>query len=137
MKFCPKCEKNKKDECFASRGGGKLTSYCRICQSDYSKTHYRNNKDKHNKQRYQRTKITRKEHSEKIRDIKDNVPCTDCGVPYPHYVLEFDHLSNKVANVSDMAGKFGWDKIQEEINKCEIVCSNCHKERTYNRRNGV
>jgi hypothetical protein len=26
-----------------------------------------------------------------------------------------------------------WDIIQEEINKCEVVCANCHKRRSAKR----
>lgn len=134
MKFCPKCKEDKEETHFSSRGGGKLTSYCKTCQRTYSNNHYIENKDKHNKKRYQRTKVVRKEHAAKIKALKDNQSCTDCGVPYPHYVLEFDHLSDKVANISEMAGKCSWIKIQKEIDKCELVCSNCHRERTHKRK---
>lgn len=52
-------------------------------------------------------------------------------------MLDFDHLDDKVANVVDMPGKFGWDKIQKEIDKCDLICSNCHRRRTYERKRSV
>jgi len=50
-------------------------------------------------------------------------------------VLEFDHVNGKkINNVSTMVS-CGWslDSIKNEINKCEIVCANCHRIRTFSR----
>lgn len=40
---------------------------------------------------------------------------------------------NKIANVSELLYTKSWDTVLKEIAKCELVCSNCHKERTYQR----
>lgn len=70
-----------------------------------------------------------------IAAIKEAAPCADCGVSYPSYVMEFDHTgTDKFLNVSDMVG-YGWKRIADEIAKCDLVCSNCHKVRTHIRRN--
>ena len=60
--------------------------------------------------------------------------CVDCGNSDIR-VLEFDHISNdKFKNVSALrTGSL--EKIKEEIAKCEVVCANCHKIRTYGRMN--
>ena len=70
-----------------------------------------------------------------IAGVKDNRHCIDCGIAYRYWVMDFDHLINKSFNIgqfrshtSDIA------KIKEEMEKCEIVCSNCHRDRTYRRR---
>lgn len=58
-------------------------------------------------------------------------PCLDCGETNP-VVLEFDHVKgNKVAAVAVLS-KDCWslEKIQEEINKCEVRCANCHRKKT-------
>lgn len=63
-------------------------------------------------------------------------PCYDCGVQYPHYVMDFDHIGEKVKldSIARLARNgFSEKKILEEIEKCELVCSNCHRARTYNR----
>jgi mono/diheme cytochrome c family protein len=57
-------------------------------------------------------------------------PCVDCGEP-DIVVLEFDHLRDKVANISQMVGSgVRWERIAAEIEKCEVVCANCHRRRT-------
>lgn len=62
-------------------------------------------------------------------------PCTDCGIKYPHYVMDLDHVrGTKVMAVSSFLGRrLGETKLLAEIAKCEVVCSNCHRERTYAR----
>lgn len=69
-----------------------------------------------------------------IRALKDN-PCTDCGLKYPYYVMEFDHTSDdKIINVGQIASR-GWSiaRLEAEIAKCDLVCANCHRERTHKR----
>jgi hypothetical protein len=59
-------------------------------------------------------------------------PCVDCGETDP-IVLEFDHLADKEFSIS--AGLRGrrWADVIREIDKCEVVCANCHRRRTARR----
>lgn len=62
-------------------------------------------------------------------------PCTDCGKSYPPYIMDFDHVKEgKFKAVSRMVGRNSLADVLAEIDKCELVCSNCHRERTYQRR---
>jgi hypothetical protein len=68
-----------------------------------------------------------------LREAK-NVPCTDCGNSYPHYVMDLDHVrGDKVDDPSALAYKGNLVRVAEEIEKCEPVCANCHRERTHSR----
>lgn len=69
-----------------------------------------------------------------INNLK-NVPCTDCGVKYPTYVMDFDHLdpSLKLFRIGSNANK-KLQLLEEEIRKCDVVCSNCHRKRTHYRK---
>ena len=63
------------------------------------------------------------------REAKD-VPCADCGIKYPYYVMQFDHVRGvKLFNLGNTNS--GIKKVIEEIAKCEVVCANCHMERTH------
>lgn len=81
------------------------------------------------------TKMARTRNYEFIEMYKKNHPCVDCGNSDIR-VLDFDHIgNNKLTEVSKMA-KDIWslDRIKREINKCQIRCSNCHRIKTWERR---
>ena len=63
------------------------------------------------------------------------VPCADCGERYPSCAMQFDHRegTSKKFLVSRMIHR-SRKAILEEVAKCDIVCANCHRERTYQRR---
>src|ERR1700721_1923990 len=69
-----------------------------------------------------------------FQSIKENTPCTDCGIQYPYYVMQFDHLNpvDKKWKVSSI-GSASRLKIFKELAKCGVVCANCHSIRTYKR----
>lgn len=74
----------------------------------------------------------RAEHRALLRDAKDR-PCADCRVEFPHYVMEFDHRDgeDKVDAVSRLMTTAWTSALLAEIAKCDVVCANCHRIRTY------
>lgn len=86
------------------------------------------------KERKQRRDIL----SNLIAQAKD-VPCADCGKKYPSYVMDFDHvIGEKKYRISQARSRYHKiETVQKEIDKCDVVCSNCHRERTHNRRTSV
>ncbi len=63
-------------------------------------------------------------------------PCTDCGGTFHPAAMDFDHMGHevKVDNLSRLA----WSgaslaRLDTEIAKCELVCANCHRLRTWTR----
>lgn len=70
-----------------------------------------------------------------IQDAK-SVPCADCKVSYPTYVMQFDHLdaAAKEFNIGVIGPTAGRSRLLAEIAKCDVVCANCHAERTHQRR---
>ena len=71
-------------------------------------------------------------HTELLAKLRD-VPCMDCGQRFPFYVMQFDHRdpSEKRYTVSQMISRAGTKTILAEVAKCDIVCANCHRDRTY------
>ena len=68
-----------------------------------------------------------------MRDRK-NVPCADCGGKYPYYVMDFHHRDrdSKLCNPGSLpARRWSLNRVKEEPDKCDVVCANCHRERTY------
>jgi len=61
-----------------------------------------------------------------------NKGCMDCGIAFPPYAMDFDHRNPK-EKLFDMSKPFTRDEniILAEINKCDIVCANCHRIRTF------
>lgn len=70
-----------------------------------------------------------------VRAIKSSNPCLDCGGSFHFSAMDFDHVrGEKRWNVSQMVIKgMSIRAIDHEISKCELVCSNCHRVRTWNR----
>lgn len=69
-----------------------------------------------------------------LQEYKSNKTCADCKENYPYWMLEFDHVNGKSFTISAFRNKTNdLDKIKEEIKKCEIVCCNCHRNRTFMR----
>ena len=68
------------------------------------------------------------------QDLKSNTPCMDCKQSYPYYVMDFDHRdpTQKVAHIQKMCTSASWERLLQEIDKCDIVCANCHRIRTFN-----
>ena len=74
----------------------------------------------------------------KVRDFLKRAkerPCADCKRTYPYYVMDFDHRpgTDKTYDLSKVARRGSMAVAKVEIAKCDVVCSNCHRERTHER----
>lgn len=61
-------------------------------------------------------------------------PCADCGISYPYYVMQFDHIGDdKAFNIGIVGPRASRERLLAEIAKCVVVCANCHAERSHQR----
>lgn len=130
MKKCKSCNKIKELSDFNKnkiKPDG-LQGQCRECSNNNCKYHYNNNK----KDYTSRNRDTRWKKRILLGQYLSNKKCKDCGTDDIR-VLEFDHLKDKKFNISGSVYKYTWKKILKEIEKCDIVCANCHRIRTYSR----
>lgn len=135
-KICSSCKQEQPVESFALRNSKRRHNRCKTCQAEYCKKHYQDNKSRY----IARSKLSNKDLAQRNRDfvnsIKESFACFDCGSKYPACAMDFDHREGhtKEYNVSKMvAHSLGLDRIKSEIAKCDLVCANCHRIRTYKR----
>lgn len=134
MKICSKCKREKdlinfyKDK---QNKDGRI-NVCNICCRKKDRASYKNRKQyyyERNKEDYLRNK--------KFVNTWKRIygKCIDCGFD-DWRALDFDHVNNdKLMYVGTMINGFSIKKIKKEIRKCECRCSNCHRIKTYERRN--
>lgn len=104
---------------------------------EYSRKHYEDNIERYKSRAAASNKKLRIRNRDFIKEIKESNPCTDCGEFYPYYVMHYDHIYDKNGSVSDLSrASSSLDRIQKEIDNCELVCANCHAERTFSRAYG-
>ena len=72
---------------------------------------------------------------EKIDDMK-RVPCADCGGTFHPFVMDFDHREGEAKRFNVSAAiplGLSLKSVAEEVAKCDVICSNCHRMRTLQR----
>lgn len=99
-------------------------SSCAQAHRDYDHIYYRKN--------YEIIRQRRVKHAVHMRKLKD-APCVDCGERYPHYVMDFDHVRGKKRRAVSNMGSCSLQQIDLEAAKCDLVCANCHRERSHKR----
>lgn len=69
-----------------------------------------------------------------IRKAKD-VPCKDCNIRYQFYIMDFDHIDSKekLFTIGQTGRYASEENLLKEIAKCDVVCANCHRARTFSR----
>ncbi len=102
------------------------------------KNAYRRQWYKENSQKVIAEVVARKKRlREQVKEYKLEKGCTDCGYREHYAALDFDHIGDdKFKGVSRMVDAgYSWKRIKQEIDKCEVVCANCHRIRTTDRMN--
>lgn len=128
MKRCNKCGLKKALDQFnkkSSRKDGRQAK-CRECSNKYCRSHYRDNTDAEKA----RIKSRRQEIKDRFEEFKSGQCCVVCGES-EICCLDFHHLDPDQKDV-DIAiavnWGYGWERIQEEVSKCVVLCANCHRK---------
>lgn len=136
MKKCTRCKKEKNIVEYNKRtdSADGHASHCRVCSRAYVKSHFLRNGEYYRSKQKIRVKRLFQEHSIIIDKLK-SYPCSDCKGIFPLVSMDFDHVrGTKRGNISAMV-RWGVtrQKLLEELEKCEVVCANCHRVRTRDR----
>jgi hypothetical protein len=105
-----------------------------VSASAAQKRHYRDNAASYKTRARKNTAIYRRRNKEFVDGLKA-APCTDCGEKFHPCQMDFDHLTkNKDRTIAQLVrAAASLERIKAEIAKCELVCANCHRLRTFNR----
>lgn len=109
-KKCSKCGRELPVTEYYKRGNGKLRAECKECHRKYVNKKYQ-------------------ERKEKVDEIKAQYKCAKCGETRP-YTLDFHHKdpSKKKQTIARMTSNYNkLEDIYKEIDKCVVLCSNCHR----------
>ena len=136
-KICNHCKEYKEEDQFNWRykSLGIRHPTCRECMSLHQKKYFQGDAhDRHLKQVKDRKYAVRDVAREYILDYLSKHPCSQCGEADP-MVLEFHHEHSKEYPVSAMInGGYPIHRIQAEIEKCIVLCANCHRKLTMKER---
>jgi len=107
---------------FLPSGLQKYNSRCKPCAK------------KHNKQNWESEKLVQ-ENLKYVQDIKVNEGCKFCGYDKCPCSIDFHHIKRDEKNMNISAMVYAQkplELIKEEMEKCIVLCSNCHRELHYN-----
>src|SRR5699024_8503412 len=129
LRACRTCKEEKSLSEYGVRRASKdgLMTQCKECNRKAQKVQYSSNK----KYYLDRNRELRASNREKYRKTKEGKPCARCGGLFPQVCMDYDHIDPKSKRlcVAQMMG-YSWNAIQKEIDKCELVCANCHRIKT-------
>lgn len=128
-RFCKRC------------GKPSGSSMCKDCRKSYDANYYSNNAEA----KIQSATRIKRELQQWYFKLKDQKMCQagrqGCsGGPYAACQLDFDHVpgrGQKVAEISWMVRNgIAREKIEQELQKVILICANCHRLITHERRMG-
>lgn len=128
-RICSKCNKEKPIDEFLFRNKKKKQyhSACGVCYKKQRKIAYEKNKVYY----LTKNKRLKNRNREWLLEHKKNESCYCCG-ENDIAVLDFHHIKQKTKEVSKMVSNTASiDTIKKEINKCVVLCSNCHRKIHY------
>ncbi len=134
LKHCGACGKDKDPELDFTKNRSEpdgLNHTCKGCHRVRVNKHYEQNPEYSGEKA--RTRSDRLK--ETIRLMKGK-PCMDCGGSFNSWQMDFDHRdpNEKECHISRMAALgVSLERLEEEVKKCDLVCANCHRNRTHER----
>lgn len=131
MKICSKCNEKKSDSCFAwkSKKNKKRAASCKDCNKQYYEKRYKTHSHLYKENAKKQRKTLRERNRKFVIGYKEAHPCQKCGESHPA-CLDFHHPNDdKEATVSSIAREtISIARIRREIDKCQVLCANCHRK---------
>jgi len=105
-------------------------------RAKYWRHYYSQNKQKHVQRVQNRKNKIIRDSKKKLKELKSKLQCSECGENHIA-TLDFHHTNKdlKLSTVSSLVcNGYSWESILLEIQKCIVLCSNCHRKLHYNER---
>lgn len=132
-KICTKCDLEKSLEDFSNKKKSKdgKSTICLKCTREYTKKHYNDNKSYY----IEKAKKAKKVFEDWFNNYKQNLFCKNCGESRS-WVLDFHHRDPKEKdnNISTLLKRGNKKIILDEVKKCDVLCSNCHRDFRYKKK---
>ena len=126
MKTCASCGLEKDESEFNFKIRGKLLQpSCKVCTRAQSRKYYQTTKQQH----LERVTKNRQHRQARLLEFKSQLSCCKCGETSTA-CLDFHHVdpNEKEHAISKISTNWSWDRLMQEIKKCIVVCSNCHRK---------
>jgi hypothetical protein len=66
-----------------------------------------------------------------VKQAKLSAGCVKCGYKKHHAALEYHHIKGVKKRSIAASMTSSWNNLISEINKCEVICANCHNIEHY------
>jgi hypothetical protein len=150
MKVCVKCNENKEDNEFSLQTGlGKtirkprLCSWCKSCSSKHASESNKRKRKENPELQKEKDRINYNK-NKKVISIQSGKRrkafkakcveylggcCIVCGFNKYNSALDFHHINSEEKDfmITSTTQMSDWEMIRMELNKCVLLCSNCHR----------
>ncbi len=125
-KYCSPCKQLLDLSRFSAKGNA-----CKECATQRAKNWrvVKENNPNWRKERNAQIAENNRKLKRKMVELMGDV-CSDCCMQYPDFVYDFHHLDPTQKDFS-IGKSRDWEKIEKELAKCVMLCSNCHRIRHY------
>ncbi len=136
---CSTCKEIKLEQEFSYRkkalGSQQLRAECRACQAIYKQEYYKAHRESLIVASMAAKKKGCNRNRKWVREYKQSHPCQHCGEK-DFRVLIFHHLRDKSFCIATMIrNACSIERIKKEIEKCIVLCANCHSRLHYDEMN--
>lgn len=124
LRVCSRCRNARPDDMFRSKGRGKVHSACKECLR--AEAQKRNEENRSKLDAHKRACVAYK-----------GGKCQLCGYSRCIAALDFHHRNPKTKRFQIAVGKsyrLKWSDIFRELDSCDLLCSNCHRELHWSQR---
>lgn len=114
-----------------SSGPNGLHWYCKECANENARKNHAARDKSYKDSRRDRLRERAREAKSFVVEYVFGGRCYDCGESFPDCVFDFHHEGEKEANPSQLISRHNISSALDELEKCVMLCANCHRMRHF------